>query len=98
MMKTIIFLSLCVSNLLIQCGNIEVNPGPKYESLTFCHWNLNSLTAHDSIKVSLFQAYVTQYNCDIIYLSEKFLILKKEEFVFIIKSIYLLLSELIFAL
>ena len=29
MVKTIIFLSFCVSNLLIQCDDIEVNPGPK---------------------------------------------------------------------
>ena len=73
MEKTIIFLSLCVSNLLMLCGDIEVNPGPKYSFLTFCHWNLNGLTAHDNIKISLLQAYVTQYNCDIICLSETFL-------------------------
>ena len=73
MVKTTIFLSLCISNLLMQCGDIEVNPGPKYSSLTFCHWNLSGLTAHDNIKISLFQAYVTQYNYDIICLSEPFL-------------------------
>ena len=61
MVKTIIFLSLCVSNLLTQCGDIEVNPGPKYSSLIFCHWNLNGLTAHDNIKIWLLQVYVTQY-------------------------------------
>ena len=70
MVKTTIFLSLCISNLLMQCGDIEVNPGPKYSSLTFCHWNLNGLTAHDNIKISLLQAYVTHYNCDIICISE----------------------------
>ena len=41
--------------------------------MTFCHWNLNGLTAHDNIKISLLQACVTQYNCVIIYLSETFL-------------------------
>ena len=61
MVKTIIFLSLCVSNLLTQCGDIEVNPGPKYSSLIFCHWNLNGLAAHDNIKIWLLQVYVTQY-------------------------------------
>ena len=35
MVKTIIILSLCVSDLLMQFGNIEVNPGPKYSFLTF---------------------------------------------------------------
>ena len=57
----------------MQCGVIEVNPGPKYSSLTFCHWNLNGLTTNDNIKISLLQAYVTQYNRDIICLSETFL-------------------------
>ena len=66
MVKTIMFLSLCVSDLLMQCGDTEVNPDPKYLSLTFCYWKLNGLTAHDNIKISLLQAYVTQYNCDII--------------------------------
>ena len=37
MVKTTIFLSLCISNLLMQCIDIEVNPGPKYSSLTLCH-------------------------------------------------------------
>ena len=37
MVKTIIFLSFCGSNLLMQCRYTDVNPGPKYSSLTFCH-------------------------------------------------------------
>ena len=53
MVKIIILLFLCVSNLLMQCGDIEVNAAPKYSSLTFWHWNLNSLTAYDNIKISL---------------------------------------------
>ena len=60
MTKIAIFLFLCLPNLLFRCGDIEVNRGPKYSFLTFCHWNLNGLTAHDSIKISLLQAYVTQ--------------------------------------
>ena len=64
---------LCITNLLSQCGDIETNPGPRFSSLTFRHWNLNSLTAHDSIKVPLHQAYITQHNYDIICLSETFL-------------------------
>ena len=50
--------------------DIEENPGPKYSSLTFCHWNLNGFTAHDSTKISLLQAYITQHNYDIICLTE----------------------------
>ena len=41
MVKVIILLSLCLPNLLLCCGDIEKNPGPKYSSLKFCHWNLN---------------------------------------------------------
>ena len=67
-----IFLFICIVNLLCRC-NIETNLGLKYSSSTFYHWNLNGLTAHDSIKISLFQAYILQHNYDIICLSEAFL-------------------------
>ena len=73
MVKTIIFLSFYIANLLMQSGDIEINPGPRYSSLNFFHWNLNGLTAHDNIKILMLQAYVTQYNCDIICISETFL-------------------------
>ena len=48
-----IFFFICILNLLCRCGNIETNPGSRYSSLTFCHWNLNGHTAHDSTKISL---------------------------------------------
>ena len=73
MTKITIFLFLCLPNLLFHCGDIEANSGTQYSSLKFCSWNLNGLTAHDSIKISLLQAYITQFNYDIICLSEKFL-------------------------
>ena len=59
--------------LLICCGDIEINPGPKQSLLTFCHGNLNGTAAHDFIKISLLQRYITDCNFDIIYLSETFL-------------------------
>ena len=68
-----IFLFICIVNLLCRCDDIATNPGPKYTFLTFCHWNLNDLTAHDSIKISLLQVYILQHNYDIICLSEAFL-------------------------
>ena len=40
-------------------GDIEKNPGPKPNScdfLSICHWNLNSISAHNFIKLSLFRA------------------------------------------
>ena len=44
--------------------------------MTFCHWNLNGVAAHEFIKVSLLQGYITEIterNFDIICLSETFL-------------------------
>ena len=70
---TVFLLFFIQKNLLSCCGDIEENPRPKYSSLTFCHWNLNGLTAHDSTIISSLQAYITQHNYDIICLTETFL-------------------------
>ena len=67
------FLLFFIQSLLSCCGDIEENPGPKYSSLTFCHWNLNGITPHDSTKISLLQAYINQHDYDIICLTETFL-------------------------
>ena len=48
-----VLLLFFIQNLLFYYGDIEENRGPKYSSLTFCHWNLNPLTAHDFTKISL---------------------------------------------
>ena len=64
---------LYIKILLYCCGDIELNPGPKQSSLTFCHWNLNGIAAHDFIKISLLQGYITNRNFDIICSSETFL-------------------------
>ena len=48
--------------LIRQSGDIEMSPGPKPNpclSFSICHWNLNTLTAHDYLRVSLLRAYVT---------------------------------------
>ena len=59
---------------LICCGDIEWNPGPeKQHQISFCHWNLNGLAAHNFIKVSLLQAISVSKNYDLICLSETFL-------------------------
>ena len=72
---TFCFISLKISFafklLLILCGDVEVNPGPgHWSSLSFCHWNLNSISAHDFVKVSLLEAYNAIHKFDIIFLSE----------------------------
>ena len=60
--------------LLILCGNIELNPGPKdAKYLSLCHWNLNSIAAHNFAKVSTLKAFNTTKKLDFICLSESYL-------------------------
>ena len=57
-------------------GNIELNPGPKpssFKCLLICHWNLNSITFHDFLKVKLLTAYSVMHKFDIICFSESYL-------------------------
>ena len=62
--------------LLLLSGGIETNPVPDpgyLNSFSFCHWNLNSIAAHNFIKISLLQAYNAIHRFDIICLSETYL-------------------------
>ena len=57
-------------------GDVEENPGPKRYSaqcLIICHWNLNSIAAHNFIKVALLKACLSVHEKDIICLSETYL-------------------------
>ena len=57
-------------------ADIEDNTGPKptsCEYLSICHWNLNSITPHNFIKLSLLRAYISINKIDIICLSETYL-------------------------
>ena len=61
---------------LVLSGDIETNPGPDLgylDSFSFCHWNLNSIVAHNFINMSLLQAYNAIHRSDIICLSESYL-------------------------
>ena len=59
---------------MIQSGDVELNPDPKKSSsLSFFHWNLNRIAAHDFAKISLIQSHALFYKTDIIFLSETFL-------------------------
>ena len=63
-------------DLLLLCGDIELNPGPRPnsgQSFSICHWNLNSIAAHNFSKISLLRAYNAIHNYDIICLSETYL-------------------------
>ena len=62
--------------LIRQSGDIEMNPGPKpnpFHSFSICHWNLNSLAAHNYLKVSLLRTYVAIKKFDVVCLSETYL-------------------------
>ena len=70
-----VLVGLC-SCLIILSGDVEVNPGPKNsvsECLSICHWNLNSILAHDYSKLFLLKAYISVHKFDIICLSETYL-------------------------
>ena len=58
-------------NIFIRiCGEVEENPGPKPSSnqiFSICHWNLNSISAHDYIKL------LSTHRFDVICLSETYL-------------------------
>ena len=68
---------LWVHALLIrQSSDIEMNPRPKpnhCHSFSICHWNLNSLAAHNYLAVSLLRAYVAIEKFDVVCLSETYL-------------------------
>ena len=67
---------LYISVLLRRHGDIELNPGPrksKGNTMSVCHWNLNSITAHNLSKLTQLKAYISTYKYDFICLSETFL-------------------------
>ena len=43
-----------VFGAILLSGDVETNPGP--ETLSFCSWNLNSIIAHDFLRISLIEA------------------------------------------
>ena len=62
--------------LIILSGDVELNPGPKRkaaQTFSLCHWNLNSIYAHNFTKLPLLRAYVSVHKFDIICLSETYL-------------------------
>ena len=57
-------------------GNIELNPGPKpssFKCFSICHWNLNSITSHDFLKVTLLTAYNVMHKFDVICIFKSYL-------------------------
>ena len=68
-------MTLALIMLLVICsGDIETNPGPLpppqkkkiKNTMSFCHWSLNGIAAHNFSKVSLRQAMASTHEDDII--------------------------------
>ena len=61
------------SVLLLLGGNVELNPRRKQSSInafSICHWNLNSISAHNYAKIFLLKTYYMIHKFDIICISE----------------------------
>ena len=70
----IILAFLCIFNFLLSHGDIESNPVPKRlkpNHLSICHWNLNSISAHNFSKIVQLKAYNSLDKHEFIFLSEK---------------------------
>ena len=55
--------------LIRQSGDIEMDPGPRSNpshNFSICHWILNSLTAHNYLKVPLSWVYVAIKKFDVV--------------------------------
>ena len=77
-------------------GDVELNPGPKRkaaQTLSMCHWNLNSICAHNFAKLSLLRAYVSVHKFDIICLSETYLDSSIDDVSLEISGYYLIRSD-----
>ena len=65
------------SSILVKLSDdVEENPGPKAkpcQSISICHWNVNSVSANNFSKVSPLRAYISIYKFDVICLSETLL-------------------------
>ena len=46
-----------VYKCILLSGDIEMNPGPGNATFIFCSWKLNSICAHDFMRIVLLEAY-----------------------------------------
>ena len=70
------FYILVFINLILLCGDIEENPGPKTmpnDNLSVCHWSVNSIPSHNFKKIAVLKKFVAMHKFDIICISETFL-------------------------
>ena len=63
-------------NVILMCGDIEENPGPKIkpsDNLSVCHWNVYSIPCHSFQKIAVLESFVATHKFDIIRVPETFL-------------------------
>ena len=74
--RSILYITLCLyyfraSKYLFICADIHLNPGPFDDGFfKFCHWNCNSLKAHNFSRIASIQAYNANHNFNLIAISE----------------------------
>ena len=74
--KTFTLLTALLILVLLLSGDIEMNPGPlasNRNTLSFCHWNLNSILTENFVRVSLIHNYMHCHNIDIAAITESHL-------------------------
>ena len=62
--------------LILLSVDVELKPGPKgacTSNIPICHWNLNSISAHNYIKLFLLKACIAIHKFDIICSLETYL-------------------------
>ena len=69
------FYMLLKLSLLLLSGDIESNPGPreKENTLSICHWNLNSVWVDNFSKIAQIKAFLSTHKFDIFCIGESFL-------------------------
>ena len=75
--RTVLFATLCfyyyrAASYLFICVDVSLNPGPNFADsfFKFCHWNCNSIQAHNFSRVSLIQTYNAIHNFNLIAITE----------------------------
>ena len=64
------------SLLISLSGDVELNPGPKRVSISnisICHWNVNSISAHNYTKLFLIKTYMSIHKFDMTCLLKTYL-------------------------
>ena len=66
----LLYLQWITFSSILLSGDIEPNPGPNTSMFSFCSWNLNSIRAHDFVRIPLIEAYNSVYNYDLLGIVE----------------------------